>query len=220
MATLALKFAAVLLILFAVMIGAIRAQPYEDENLRAFLQPTGCAMPCLMGMQPGVSLRADAAAALSARGWISSNTLITTEMGHQAMYWHGAGDADDLSLHFRRDRLEGIELHSSIPLGEIVLALGKPDRLTVIGVPVDQYYGSNFNVTLLIHAAIYERLGLVAVSFLSCPPSPAELWNTPSLIRYGDAFLQYEGRSYTFETYTLPSWFYVDVPRFDCVRLE
>ncbi len=70
---LVLKPALLFTLLFAACIGIIRAQPYDDSELRAFLTPpSGCAMPCFMGIRPGVTTADEAIAILEAHEWVSN----------------------------------------------------------------------------------------------------------------------------------------------------
>jgi hypothetical protein len=67
-----LKFALVITTLCTLTLAAIRAQPYDDSELRAFLlPPEGCAAPCFMGIRPGVTTGDEAIAILERTGWIA-----------------------------------------------------------------------------------------------------------------------------------------------------
>ena len=56
-----LTLASVLLGLLFAAAAVIRAQPYDDSELRAFLTPPeGCPAPCFMGIRPGVTTREEA----------------------------------------------------------------------------------------------------------------------------------------------------------------
>src|SRR5262245_29374883 len=65
-----------LTVLFAACIGVIRAQPYDDADLRAFLTPgDDCRMPCFLGIRPGVTTLEEAAGILQAHEWVGDITI-------------------------------------------------------------------------------------------------------------------------------------------------
>jgi hypothetical protein len=55
---------------FAAVMLLIRAQPYDDHELRALLMPENCAMPCFMGIRPGVTTMDEAVKLLKVSGWV------------------------------------------------------------------------------------------------------------------------------------------------------
>ena len=59
--------------LFALPVLLIRAQPYDDSELRAFLTPPeGCPVPCFMGIRPGVTMYRDAMTILENHAWVTN----------------------------------------------------------------------------------------------------------------------------------------------------
>ena len=48
----------------------IRAQPYDDHELRQLLLPEGCPAPCFMDIRPGVTTVKEAILILEASGWV------------------------------------------------------------------------------------------------------------------------------------------------------
>jgi hypothetical protein len=79
--------AILLTLLFAACIGIIRAQPYDNSDLSAFLTPPeGCPMPCFMGIRPGVTTVEEAIAILEAHEWIDtvSRYEITEGLGSRS----------------------------------------------------------------------------------------------------------------------------------------
>src|SRR5690606_25048567 len=62
-----------LTLLAALTIVLIRAQPYDDSDLRAFLTPPeGCPAPCFMGIRPGVTTVEEAIAILEGHEWVTN----------------------------------------------------------------------------------------------------------------------------------------------------
>jgi hypothetical protein len=54
----------------------IRARPYDDSDLRAFLTPPdGCPAPCFMGIRPGVTMYGDVLAILENHAWVTNLRL-------------------------------------------------------------------------------------------------------------------------------------------------
>ncbi len=83
-------------LLFMVVIGFIRAQPYNDHGVQALLSPTDeCAAPCFLGIEPGVTPIDTVLARLEASEWIEDveifygNTLTST--GNIRIQWTWSG---------------------------------------------------------------------------------------------------------------------------------
>jgi hypothetical protein len=63
-------------ILLALPVLLIRAQPYDDSELRAFLTPPeGCPAPCFMGIRPGVTTFDEAVTILEQHEWVNRVAL-------------------------------------------------------------------------------------------------------------------------------------------------
>jgi hypothetical protein len=122
--------------LFAGMIGLIHAQPYEDHDLRAFLQPEGCAAPCFMDIRPGAT-RADAAyLILEHHPWVSEihayadfGVIAWTWSGRQPD-WIDASKTGTLSI--TRGMVYSMQVYSKIPFGDIWLMYGNPITYTFV----------------------------------------------------------------------------------------
>lgn len=70
-----LRLSLLLIILFAAALTIIRAQPYDDHQLRELLLPAGCPAPCFMGIQPGVTTVEEAVKILEASEWVEDYQL-------------------------------------------------------------------------------------------------------------------------------------------------
>jgi len=62
-----LNFTFLITLAFSTLIFLIRAQTYDDVELRTFLTPPeGCSAPCFMGIRPGETTVGEAIALLNA----------------------------------------------------------------------------------------------------------------------------------------------------------
>jgi len=126
-----LKLALLLSLLFALCIALIRAQPYDDSELRAFLTPPdGCPMPCFMGIRPGGTTADEAVAILEAHEWVGSlerhSNITVTWSGAQP---HWLPDTRPLQIIINDHIVRRVFVPTNIHLGDVWLALGPPARL-------------------------------------------------------------------------------------------
>jgi hypothetical protein len=118
---------------------AIRAQPYYDSELRAFLlPPEGCEAPCFMGIRPGVTTVDEAIAILKATGWVGNirnllqprgcNNSVTGEVGWdwsgEQPYW--IDDSTIGKIVVIDDVVLLISVSTRISFGQVHLTLGTP----------------------------------------------------------------------------------------------
>ncbi len=70
----------------------IRAIPYDNSELREFLTPPeGCAAPCFMGIQPGVTTVNEAVAILKSHEWVGKVDDLIVETERQVEWsWNGS----------------------------------------------------------------------------------------------------------------------------------
>jgi hypothetical protein len=141
-----LKVALCFTVLFAGCIGLIRAQPYDDSELRTFLAPPeGCPAPCFMGIRPGITTYDEALAILRAHRWIGE--ISVPQAGSVTWRWNGlqppvlnarrenfGGDYAGY-IRFNSDNtVLGVTVPTRIRFGDISLFFGKPhlfDHLTI-----------------------------------------------------------------------------------------
>jgi hypothetical protein len=162
-----LRFALLLTLLVALPIVLIRAQPYDDSDLRAFLiPPEGCPMPCFMGIRPGVTTVEEAIAILEGHEWVTNLVvdLDTNELypppnisGTITWEWSGLQPlaVDTLApaqLRIRDSRTTTFRVPLNITFGQILLSLGMPDDGGRVGIDED----STFRAALLRYTP--ERL--------------------------------------------------------------
>lgn len=169
------KLALLVALFMAIPIALIRLQPYDDSELRAFLNPPeGCSAPCFMGIRPRVTSIDEAVRLLEAHSWAQSVTVdyiyldATTRYPVQ-VYWEWSGqqpslinDAGNRALWlFSRD-VVSIDVDTRIAMGELILALGKPDN-EHMDYSLDEA-GCSF-----VYNGWYQPLDLTVMATDSCP---------------------------------------------------
>jgi hypothetical protein len=183
MTRLLLSVTLLLAALFAAAVLAVRAQPYDDGGLRAFLLAEDCALPCLMGMHPLATSTDEAVAALARHPWVDASSVIARKIiigqdidpeWHITWRWNGqqppllgsGGKAITLN-----NGLQAIRLLTDIPFGTLWLALGRPQ------------IGGDSAPGLARHQAVYpaQRLTL----HVTLPPgyNPMAFWRAPVEMR-------------------------------------
>jgi hypothetical protein len=60
---------------FAGCVLLIRAQPYQDAELRSLFTDGNCPIPCFLGIRPGLTNAIEANAMLSAHPWVRAETI-------------------------------------------------------------------------------------------------------------------------------------------------
>ena len=178
-----LPLIAQLMLLFSLPIAIIRAQPYDDSALRAFLTPSeACASACFMGIYPGETTATEALALLKNHAWVGDVEVVllnryangtVPEFGGLTWEWTGQQPAlidtrqrGYLEIYGSRAGRERLPTH--IKLGDLWLSLGQPDR--------------RFLFLLKDHVAqleaVYADLGLVITATWRCPADAWTIWHT------------------------------------------
>jgi hypothetical protein len=136
-----LKLGIAFSLLSAFCIALIRAQPYDDSELRAFLTPPeGCPAPCFMGIRPGVTTWDEAQAILHSNSQVGEvNPGIFSPTYQEATFSWGEEErflldgnpvvrvfygnivAHDGIVHW-------LSIPTSIQVYEVLLWFGKPDQ--------------------------------------------------------------------------------------------
>jgi hypothetical protein len=132
--------------LFALFVLLIRAQPYDDSDLRSLLTPPeDCLAPCFLGIRPGVTDAEDALILLESHPWVAHvegaqagtrrNALVapgyTAPVVHwtwsdQRPAWLTLGRNGELWLADGKVRASGVA--ASFRLGDLRLTFGPPAR--------------------------------------------------------------------------------------------
>jgi hypothetical protein len=127
-----LRLALVIAAMCAAAVLFIRAQPYDDGGLRALLTPpTGCPVPCFLGIRPGVTTPEDALAILRAAGFDSAALHAWSHPDRPARIdWTAPSRRDRfqaIRVDFRANLVTDITISTSIALAEVRLLWGGPD---------------------------------------------------------------------------------------------
>ncbi len=114
--------------LFLLPVLLIRAQPYDDGELRAFLTPPdGCPAPCFMGIRPGVTTVEEVLDLLA------KQSIVVDYHDTNGIHFHAShpqGLIDDTttsSLSFENNQVQFMKIYSNITLGELWAAYGQAD---------------------------------------------------------------------------------------------
>ncbi len=202
MARLVFRLTTLLCIPLLAILLLIRAQPYDDDDLRRLVIPPGCAAPCFLGIRPGITTVTEMVNLLEASGWVNRGDItVTTRFNVVRLewIWNGrqpavlegssqavatilAGFNDEKALGEPERVITGLSIHTSIPYGELRLLLGqalnKPNYVMFSGY-------INPRVT-----AVYTEYGLVAMSpLLDCPVSLGTFWHSRVILHIGYTFI-------------------------------
>jgi len=181
------KIILVIASLFAVCIGLIHAQPYDDSELRAVLTPPdGCPMPCFMGIRPGVTTLEEAGLILTTHSWVRGvRAFYNSRTGETTMLqWAWNGSQPDWIDGSKPAYVYGGESHTilsltietAIPFGDLWLGLGKPDRGAL------QRVGGFVGV--MVQNAGYFNGSFGARSEFPCPVRRDEIFHAPVSISF------------------------------------
>jgi hypothetical protein len=139
-----------LTVLFLLPIALIRAQPYNNRELRSILVPShDCTVLCFMGIQPGVTTAQEAIRILENHEWVADiegaqsqefwETLtapgFTTPLVHwtwndRPPTWLDRERGGELWLVSGQVRYVGV--YTSFLLGDMLLTLGNPDSSNIV----------------------------------------------------------------------------------------
>jgi hypothetical protein len=187
-------FVATLTVLVMLPILLISAQPYEAGHLGLFLvPPEECRVPCFMGVRPRQTNVAQAVAMLRANEAIELVQVENYYAG-QSIFWRWKeGDAGYRRYGFRVDQHNLIDrpvLPSDTILGDVLLALGKPSRVTSA---LTNEYQSRAAVVLE-----YPDYGLyLFIGLYPCKVAQDDFWRLPYETGiYGTFFLGLGDPSY------------------------
>ena len=154
--------------LFTAALLLIRAQPYDDHELRQILLPDGCPAPCFMGMRPGVTTVDEAVTILRANQWVAQVNkrginnkygFITWTWKDQKPGWASPKAVGEILLTDKK--VHAITIASALVLGETRLTLGLPDA-EFIGTPQDPTDKS------ILYEGFYGQYGLITRSWQTC----------------------------------------------------
>jgi hypothetical protein len=176
--------AALLITTFALIMGAIRVQPYDDHGLREFfLPPEGCPAPCFMGIRPGVTTVEETIEILNSNSNTSISEINITRDGSNSplqygtIYWRWITPpvwADTSSINFvgvQSNVVSVFSIKTNVTLGSFALDAGQPGFERIVGnvetppFPSVEYWGW------------YDIVGWRIVAIGVCPTS--SWWHVP-----------------------------------------
>lgn len=180
---------ALLVMLFALAIALIRAQPYDDSDIRAFFTPPpGCEPPCWQGIRPGVTTLSEANAVIQRYGILEGPPTI------QRWEWN---ESKPVFIRSRVGRLVAwneivyqVELPDVIGLSDVLITFGRPawgrmryDQMeTIHSVYYELYYPELGNRPLIIDADCRTPLMQITVSYRvqeGDPPVHGDTYDLP-----------------------------------------
>ncbi len=187
-----LKIALLLTVLWLVPVLLIRAQPYDDGGLWAFLTPPeGCLAPCFMGIRPGVTTVDEAIAILEGHEWVDKVTV--EDQGGFHLFWTWSGQQP----HFIRtsstgrirrilfqDVVELISIDTRITIGELYLTLGLPDKVSIQKL-------EEISIQVLPYRTLYaeySELSLGILTIWGCPVVNHIFWRNLSSLFWDTSF--------------------------------
>lgn len=154
---LVLKSALILTTLFTLSIALIRAQPYDNRELRAFLIPSDdCTAPCWQGIRPGETNVFGVMELLKANNWVSTvyfENYSTFSNGYIRWKWSGLkpsmiSSTGANNLWFDDNITQNFYIETQVHFGDVWLLLGKPDWFNIYQmskrIRVDGFYQDQF----------------------------------------------------------------------------
>jgi hypothetical protein len=158
---------------FSLILGAVRARATPDDMLRdILLPPEGCASPCWMGIQAGVTTADEAEAILRAHPWVASTHRTPLNISWR---WNSeqpsffANDAQGL-IYLRS---ENAPIVSTL---RIALTTRFGDAWALFGVPGSAQLIRPSRSTAYMVASFAEA-GVTVIAGTSCPAKPSSYWN-------------------------------------------
>jgi len=173
MTYLLLKFTLPLIVLMALPLLLIHAQPYDDSDLRAFLTPpVGCLAPCFMGIQPGLTKVRAGGAYLDASARIESIRAVSFQF-YNVSFAQDAAPVREARVYLLATPdaiIKRVNLFDTgLPLSRFFLAFGKPSRLIVY---------NTIRLNVITFVAFYPDYWLhVLVDLPLCSVDQALLWD-------------------------------------------
>lgn len=177
-----LKLSLLISVLFALAIGAIRAQPYDDDGLRDFLfNSPGCEdypnEPCFIGIRPGATTFDEALAMLEAHEWVER---VTSASPIIQWTWNGSqprfiGFPQERGLVTISDgTVRRLYVgYTSIKFSDLWLTLDKPTSFDIATSRAFVDYGTS-----------YSDMHLTTQMIVSCPLRIADFWTLRVNIAY------------------------------------
>ncbi len=170
-----------LTLLAALPIFVIRAQPYDDSELRALLTPPEeCPAPCFMGIRPGVTTVQVAVEMLRGHEWVADVNAANEADGYISVEWNRAAppiiDRDARTPFYIFGGIVGfIDLKTTYPVGALYLLAGLP-----------QATDSSVSTHGIFVSAYHFERSVMAYAYSSCPVTRTKFWKADMILRFED----------------------------------
>ena len=196
-----LKLGLPLSLIFMGAIGLIRARPYDDAELRGFLNPPeACPAPCFMGIRPDVTRTDEVLAALESHAWVERAFLVDTDIpGQTRIDWRWSRQQQNPLaarlpgyINLRHGVVQNVSVSTMIPLGDVWLTRGQPDTYLL------SVYQYEYSGPMLIGYFNFYRTQKLWVSGETRCSRLAAVLHSPVNINMGDFPFQIESRSTAF----------------------
>ena len=162
----------------------IRAQPYDDSELRALLTADDCVAPCFLGIHPGATRVDEAIAILERHDWVRTirNDLSGQQEGYIAVEWqptHAPRSTPPLEsqLYIVNGLVYNMDIQTAHSVWELVLLYGPPQAtdsgVSMLGMVVFGYY---FDRSTIMYTYVQP----------SCPVTQAKFWNSDLYVNFGN----------------------------------
>jgi hypothetical protein len=189
--------------LIATVLAAVRAQPFDDNALRASLVLPDCTLPCFMGIRPGVTARDEAFAILRAHPWVATVDTLLGERG-LTWTWSGRQPAFLSGGHTENSLLIGdgivrrIDLLTGESLATFLIVFGAPDSQgtttwSAANIRTNTY--TNFLSQVFTYDAYRMEVSALAMCPLSLHDQLAlagriSLFEQPEIVGFGYTYLE------------------------------
>lgn len=135
-----LKLTLIPALIFTILIALIRAQPYDNSQLRVLLtSPETCPVPCFRGIRPGVTTLDQAYAILQGQADISEIDFNPSTQ-RISFTWDTQSAAYPSSLRAEDGIVSAIFIPTRLPLQDYWLTFGAPEQVIGIASPSNISY--------------------------------------------------------------------------------
>ena len=160
-----------LVLLCMVPITLIRAQLYDDSELRTFMTVSeDCPAPCFMDIRPGVTTKEEAIAILEENAWVTDlnvqQPINRSRDQITSISWAWTEAAPEFvrsqlggSVGISQGVVEYIQFFAPVSLGQLILSFGRPDE-------------SEMSIYRRSLVAVYDDNLHGLTLFVECPLSP------------------------------------------------
>ena len=180
---------------FMVLVGAIRAQPYDDNGLHLLLSEGDC----WQGICIDVTRREDVLQMLEANPWVGE--IFQTDL-HISWRWSGnqpsmIDASQDGLLRMAGGIVRQVRVRTHLRFGDVWIALDRPDGAVLVR-PVSRYS--------VYQIALYEPEGLQAITTINCPMDPDSFWRATTTFGFGELYTTEAINGIRFDIYDTSSW--------------